>query len=100
MAPGGIIITSDNQGPIINIISWILIVLSFLATSAKVWSKWSLTKRLHADDYYLTAALVSDACTAHHDRSYKLTQPSLRPSGGSSRWRCRWKRDSDSMNRR
>jgi hypothetical protein len=62
MATGGVAITPEDHGPIINVISWILMVLTCLATLAKVWSKWSLTKKLQADDYYMAIAMVRSCC--------------------------------------
>ena len=73
MSSTGITITAQNRGPVINLLSWILMVVMCLATFVKVYSKWSIMRTLQADDYYLTAAMVcvglsslerSDLCTA------------------------------------
>ena len=66
-------VTPDNQGPIVNIISWILLVCTCLATLAKVWSKWSLTRKLEADDFYLTGAMVRCSQTPQPVEERKLT---------------------------
>lgn len=58
MASGGVVISEQDRGPWVNIISWILLVVTCLATSIKVYSKWSLRHALEADDYYLSGAMV------------------------------------------
>ena len=67
MPSTGTQITPDSRGPIINIISWILLVLTCLATLTKIWSKWDLTKKLQADDYYLTGAMVRTTAEKRND---------------------------------
>ncbi|KAL9116677.1 MAG: hypothetical protein Q9187_006797, partial [Circinaria calcarea] len=61
MPSNGITITPQNRGPIINILSWILMVTMCLATLVKVYSKWSIMRTLQADDYYLAAAMITAA---------------------------------------
>ena len=49
---------SENRGPVINIIIWILFVVTVLATFVKVFSKWVMVRKLLHDDAYMIAAMV------------------------------------------
>ena len=74
MPSNGITITAQNRGPVINILSWILMVVMCLATLVKVYSKWSIMRTLQADDYYLAAAMV---CPRLSNRVIFLPEVSL-----------------------
>ena len=58
MSSTQVVITSEKRGPIINIITWILLVVTFLATFVKVFSKWVLVRKLQHDDAYMIATMV------------------------------------------
>lgn len=64
MASGKLVITSQNRGPLINIATWILLVVMCLTTLVKVFSKWFMVHRLQYDDIYMFAAMVN--CLSDH----------------------------------
>ncbi|KAL8952508.1 MAG: hypothetical protein Q9222_001576 [Ikaeria aurantiellina] len=53
-------ISSDDRGPWINVVTWILLVVMVLATTVKCFTKWTLVHKLQLDDFFVTAgALVA-----------------------------------------
>ena len=58
MGSSRVTVSAQNRGPLINIVSWILLVIMCLATLVKVYGKWSTRHTLQYDDIYLTAAMV------------------------------------------
>ena len=52
-------ITHDNYGPIINIVTWILLVAMFLSVCAKVALKVVTCRTFNTDDAVLVLAMVS-----------------------------------------
>lgn len=58
MASGKLRITAENRGPLINIATWILLVVMSLTTLVKIFSKWFMVHRLQYDDIYMFVAMV------------------------------------------
>ncbi|MCJ1426815.1 hypothetical protein MMC29_004718 [Sticta canariensis] len=58
MASGKVMITAENRGPLINMPSWILLVVMCLTTLVKITSKWLMVHRFQYDDIYMFAAMV------------------------------------------
>lgn len=58
MASNGISISAGNQGPLLNICNWIFLVITCIACSLKVISKWIMIHKVQVDDAYMTAAMV------------------------------------------
>ena len=52
-------ITDDNYGPIINIVTWVLLVAMFLSVCAKVALKVITCRTFNTDDAVLVLAMVS-----------------------------------------
>ena len=55
--------TSDSegvkdQGPLISIVTWFLLVVDFLSISLRLAIKWSVSRRLQLDDALAVFALV------------------------------------------
>ena len=47
-----------DHGQIVSIITWILLVTSALAVLARLFTKWAVSRRLHADDGFAVSGLV------------------------------------------
>lgn len=69
MASNGVIITPENHGPWINVITWILLLVACLATAVKVFSKWFLHRAFQYDDAHIIASMVRTAANLCHVRS-------------------------------
>ena len=52
------IATPDDYGPVINIITWFLLVTTTLAVIARIATKLAISRRIDADDYVTFVALV------------------------------------------
>lgn len=52
-------ISSDNHGPLVNVIIWIVLVPTIIAPALKVYSKWEVSRKLGMDDFLLLIAMVS-----------------------------------------
>lgn len=52
------VITGDERGPILNILTWFLLVISCLAVISKVFMKLKKNSFLMADDFLIAGALV------------------------------------------
>ena len=50
--------SGPNHGPLLNVINWILLVVTCLACTLKVFSKWALVRRVQWDDTSMMAAMV------------------------------------------
>lgn len=56
-----------HRGGLINVVSWIFMVIMILASTAKIVNKWQRVKGLMLDDYLLIAAAVS----SHYKTTFK-----------------------------
>lgn len=52
------IATPDDYGPVINIVTWFLLVTTTLAVIARIATKVVISRRTDADDYVTFVALV------------------------------------------
>lgn len=53
-----IVVTPDNRGPLINLATWLTLVVMCLATFTKIGSKLRKIGRLQGDDFLMFAAMV------------------------------------------
>ena len=82
MASNGVIISAENRGPWIVIVTWILGAIMCLATFIKVLSKRIMSQKTQYDDVYVVAAMVySSIRLASHPRTGRLT-----PATASGNW--------------
>lgn len=49
---------AKNHGPIVNIVAWLLLVISTLSTVSRLASKYAFAKKLQRDDLLAFFALV------------------------------------------
>jgi hypothetical protein len=49
----------NNHGPLINVLTWFLAIVSFLTVSTRIATKWLVSKKLNTDDAMISASLVS-----------------------------------------
>lgn len=54
-----ILVTPNNRGPLINLATWLTLVVMCLATFTKIGSKLRKIGRLQGDDFLMFAAMVS-----------------------------------------
>ena len=52
------IVTPQNYGPLVGVVSWVLLVVSVLATVTRIWIKLAISWTLSIDDTMLCVALV------------------------------------------
>jgi hypothetical protein len=50
---------SDNLGPFVNVVTWILLITSALAVLTRLITKRALQRKIGVDDAFVVAALVS-----------------------------------------
>ncbi|OTB17308.1 hypothetical protein K445DRAFT_57047 [Daldinia sp. EC12] len=48
----------DNHGSVVNLVSWFLIICSFLLVCTRLVTKWGVSKSFHVDDTMIVASLV------------------------------------------
>jgi hypothetical protein len=53
-----VLLDDGHRGPLINVITWIALVVMCLATFIKFGAKLAKLQRLQLDDYYFLAAMV------------------------------------------
>lgn len=56
--PNQVLVTPDNRGPLINLATWLTLVVMCLATFTKIGSKLRKIGRLQGDDFLMFAAMV------------------------------------------
>ena len=54
-----VLVTPNNRGPLINLATWLTLVVMCLATFTKIGSKLRKIGRLQGDDFLMFAAMVS-----------------------------------------
>lgn len=54
-----IIISSDNEGPLVNLVSWIGLSTMILSVGARIGSKYLVVRRWSIDDSLIIVAMVS-----------------------------------------
>ena len=59
LIPGPLWVTDQNHGPVVSIITWFLIITSFLSVAARVATRLAVVKKIFADDITIMVALVS-----------------------------------------
>ena len=64
MASNAVMISADNRGPWIIIVTWILGVVMLLASFIKVITKWVMSRKIQYDDLYMVAAAVGSPTSA------------------------------------
>ncbi|KAF4626959.1 hypothetical protein G7Y89_g11197 [Cudoniella acicularis] len=52
------IITDQNLGPVVNIATWLLLVISVVAVVARLSTKWAVTHRMNWDDLLIGISLI------------------------------------------
>ncbi|KAI0412116.1 hypothetical protein F5X98DRAFT_382917 [Xylaria grammica] len=50
----------DNHGAVINVVSWFLLILSWLVVFTRLGTRWALSKELHMDDVIIILAQISN----------------------------------------
>ena len=53
-----VVVTKDNATPLIQIITYLCLVVSILAVITRLATKHYLLRRFHSDDYFIIASLV------------------------------------------
>jgi hypothetical protein len=49
----------NNHGPLINVLTWFLAIVSFLTVSTRIATKLLVSKKVSTDDAMISASLVS-----------------------------------------
>ena len=65
-------VTPDNYGPVVSVVTWILLVSMFLSVCAKIAIKVVACHRFDADDAMLSAAMVILPCVSVQDCANRL----------------------------
>lgn len=50
--------SQQDLGPFLDVVTWVLLVTSFLAVSTRLGTKRALGRRIDVDDYLVVGALV------------------------------------------
>ncbi len=50
--------TSENHGPLVSVITWLLVIAAFLAVLARVATRYALVRQARLDDVSIITALV------------------------------------------
>lgn len=50
--------TNSYQGPVINVSTWIMLIIASLAVIAKISSKWYLLHKIQLDDVWIFFSMV------------------------------------------
>lgn len=53
-----VLITDEDRGPIVNIATWIALVVMSIIVSMKTISRWATIHKLRRDDFYIIVAMV------------------------------------------
>lgn len=53
-----VLITDEDRGPIVNIATWIALVVMCIIVSMKTISRWATIHKLQRDDFYIIVAMV------------------------------------------
>jgi hypothetical protein len=48
----------NSHGPLINVLTWFLVIVSFLTVSTRIATKWLVSKKVNIDDAMISASLV------------------------------------------
>lgn len=59
LSPVQIVISSHNEGPLVNIVSWIGLSTMVLGVGARIGSKYLVVRRWNTDDSLILIAMVS-----------------------------------------
>ena len=51
--------SAHNHGPVVSVISWLLIVASFLTVATRLATRFAVVRQFRSDDITIVAALVS-----------------------------------------
>lgn len=62
-----IVISSQNEGPVVNIAAWIGMTIMILCVCTRIVSKYSVIRRLSTDDALIGASVVSASLQILHD---------------------------------
>lgn len=62
-----IVISSQNEGPVVNIAAWIGMTIMILCVCTRLVSKYSVIRRLSTDDALIGASVVSVSLQILHD---------------------------------
>ncbi|KAM3086069.1 hypothetical protein ACMFMF_000022 [Clarireedia jacksonii] len=52
------IITSDDHGPLANVIMWMILPLMIIVVGAKIYTKWDSVGRLQNDDWWMVVSML------------------------------------------
>ena len=55
--------SQENLGPFLDVVTWVLLVTSFLAVGTRLGTKKALRRRVDVDDYLVVGALVCPPST-------------------------------------
>lgn len=55
--------SQSNLGPFLDVVTWVLLVTSFLAVGTRLGTKRALRRRIDVDDYLVVGALVGVFCS-------------------------------------
>ena len=53
------LVTSDDQGTVVSVVTWFLLVATTLMVIVRVATKLAVARKISGDDYMIFAALVS-----------------------------------------
>ena len=75
-----------NHGPVVNVITWFLLVTSALSVLARLGTSLAISRGIGWDDYMILISLVSlwKAKSFHLSKDYEAFQH--RPNGGDILW--------------
>ncbi|KAG9233487.1 hypothetical protein BJ875DRAFT_485081 [Amylocarpus encephaloides] len=48
----------NNHGPLINVMTWFLVIVSFLTVSTRIATKWLVSKKANVDDAMISTSLL------------------------------------------
>ena len=74
--------SAQNHGPVVSVISWLLIVASFLTIGTRIATRWAVVRQIRSDDITIITALVRDFSPVpiSEERSCALISASFSPS--------------------
>ena len=52
--------SAENHGPVVSVISWLLIVALFLTISTRIATRWAVVRQIRSDDITIITELVRD----------------------------------------
>lgn len=63
-------LSTSNRGPLVIVATYILLTISLLAVTVKIWTRLSNTRQLLATDWVIVAGSVNRSSAAHSGVPY------------------------------